>query len=147
MDHGETARRIRFSYEEIGWGGNVVGPQARRPHQIFVPLVWAQCASNLHVLRDRLFLSLSLSFTPWYPLCLAHLPSSSIASTEAPFPRASVPLSSLFFSRYPCLSFFYVGLSFSYSSSESSTQPLRGASRRSRVSARAFRLAVQRILG
>ena len=92
-------------------------------------------------------LSLSLSFTPWYPLCLAHLPSSSIASTEAPFPRASVPLSSLFFSRYPCLSFFYVGLSFSYSSSESSTQPLRGASRRSRVSARAFRLAVQRILG
>ena len=109
----------------------------------------AMCLESPRTSRPSLSLSLSLSlsFTPWYPLCLAHLPSSSIASTEAPFPRASVPLSSLFFSRYPCLSFFYVGLSFSYSSSESSTQPLRGASRRSRVSARAFRLAVQRILG
>lgn len=35
VEHGETGRRIRFSYEEIGWGGNVVGPQARRPSPNF----------------------------------------------------------------------------------------------------------------
>ena len=64
------------------------------PHQIFVPLVWAQCASNLHVLPRILSPPRSLS----YPLSLAHLPSS-IANAPSHHSRGPLfhsPLLSLF---------------------------------------------------
>lgn len=79
------------------------------PHQIFVPLVWAQCASNLHVLPQILSPPRSLS----YPLSLAHLPSSI---ANAPSHHSRGPLSS---------SLPLISLSLSLSSSSSSSSLFR----------------------
>lgn len=139
----------------------MVGPQARRPHQIFVPLVWAQCASNLRrAPRDPLISlaplasSSSRSFAIFFnrehrALCsrgpLFHSLLSSLCFSLAfsvSFPPFLSPLS-LSLSLYLSVS---LSLILRQAVEESSTQPLRGAPRRSRVSARAFRLAVQRTL-
>lgn len=94
------------------------------PHQIFVPLVWAQCASNLHVLPQILSPPRSLS----YPLSLAHLPSS-IANAPSHHSRgplsSSLPLIYIYLS-LSILFFFFFLLLISY---PSLILPPRGSNR------------------
>lgn len=76
------------------------------PRQIFVPLVWAQCASNLHVLPQILSLLLARILLLSRPFAIFNR-----ERTEPPFPRASLPLSS---SSLPLISFSLSLLRISY---------------------------------
>lgn len=83
------------------------------PHQIFVPLVWAQCASNLHVLPHRSSLFLAPSRTLFLsPIC--HLQSRTHRAT-IPAGLSSTLLfspSSLFLSLFSLFFFFFFLISY-----------------------------------
>lgn len=101
VEHGETGRRIRFSYEEIGWGGNVVGPQARRPSPNFRAAgLGAMCLESPRASTD------SLSPPRPYPPSL-----SLICHLQSRAHRATIPagLSSTLFLFSP--SYIYLSLS------------------------------------
>lgn len=150
VDHGETAQA-----DKVLVRGNRVGRECGRSAGKEASPNFRAAGLGAMCLESPPCAPL-LSLSP-LALLICHLLQSRAPST--PFPRPSLPLScSLFLACSLRLSFppslsrlslflsLFLSLILRRAVEESSTQPLRETPRRSRVSARAFRLAVQRTL-